>query len=128
MIPQSRYCRVYPGVAAVEGFGNGAPCACTHACRIDGSILSAEGLAAEDERIAATVAPDPVTHPPHYRRGKVECIDAIEAATGDGFLQYCKGNAIKYLWRAGLKDDALQDVKKAQWYVARLIAALEAES
>jgi hypothetical protein len=38
---------------------------------------------------------------------------------------FCIGNAIKYLWRAGLKHDELEDLKKAQWYIAREIARRE---
>ena len=60
---------------------------------------------------------DMVNQPSHYRAGEVECIDAIRAALGeDGFRDFCRGNAIKYLWRAGLKDDLDQDIAKAQWY------------
>ena len=65
---------------------------------------------------------DMVNHPPHYQ-GKVECIDAIESALGpDGFAAYCRGNAIKYAFRAGRKCDARQDLAKAGWYLARVSA------
>lgn len=67
-------------------------------------------------------ATDMVNHPPHYQ-GKVECIDAIESALGpEGFAAYCRGNAIKYAFRAGKKGDAAQDLAKAQWYLARVAA------
>lgn len=67
-------------------------------------------------------ATDMVNHPPHYQ-GKVECIDAIESALGpEGFAAYCRGNAIKYTFRAGKKGDAAQDLAKAQWYLARVAA------
>lgn len=67
--------------------------------------------------------PDMVNSPPHYAAGGMECIDALEAiGIADHF---CRGNAIKYLWRLGKKDDALQEAKKAQWYVNRLVAVLE---
>jgi len=75
---------------------------------------------------ASVNKPDPVNHPPHYTAGAVECIDAIESALGaDGFAAYCRGQVVKYLWRAGKKDDTLQDAKKAQWYVNRLVQTLE---
>jgi len=62
---------------------------------------------------------DMVNHPPHYQ-GKVECIDAIEAALGpEGFAAYCRGNAIKYSFRAGRKGPCAEDLAKAQWYLAR---------
>ena len=65
---------------------------------------------------------DMVNQPPHYQ-GKVECIDAIESALGpDGFTAYCRGNALKYTFRAGKKGDAVQDLAKAQWYLRRIAA------
>lgn len=64
--------------------------------------------------------PDMVNHPPHYTAGPIECIDAIAAALGpEGFQAYCRGTAIKYAWRAGLKDDAAQDLDKGAWYLKR---------
>jgi hypothetical protein len=61
------------------------------------------------------------TNPEHYKQGGVECIDAIEAALGKaGFKGYCQGNAIKYLWRHQHKGKAVEDLKKAEWYSARL--------
>jgi len=65
-------------------------------------------------------APDMVNHPPHYNQGGIEAIDAIEAALGpEGFKSYCRGNAIKYLWRAELKHDNKDDWAKANWYINR---------
>ncbi len=67
--------------------------------------------------------PDMVNHPPHYTQGHVECIDAIEAALGTkGFGDYCRGQAIKYVWRAGSKNDAHEDIKKAIWYLERWLS------
>jgi hypothetical protein len=72
-------------------------------------------------------AHDPVTRPAHYTAGKVESIDAIESALGrDGSVAYCIGNAMKYLNRMGKKDDAVQDARKARWYLDRAIKNLEA--
>lgn len=69
---------------------------------------------------------DPIEAPAHYRAGDIECIDAIRAALGrEGFIAYCRGNAMKYLWRAGLKGDAAECLGKARWYAAR--AEQEAE-
>jgi hypothetical protein len=64
--------------------------------------------------------------PAHYRQGPVECIDAIEAI-GCG-PDFCRGQVIKYLWRLGLKGDVVQDAKKAQWYMDRLVKILEDEA
>jgi hypothetical protein len=65
-------------------------------------------------------------NPTHYTRGAVECIDAIEAATVDkrGIEAACTANVIKYLWRYEAKN-GLEDVKKARWYLERLIAHLD---
>jgi hypothetical protein len=65
---------------------------------------------------------DPVNHPTHYTQGKVECIDAIEAATCNlpGIEAVCTGAAIKYLWRWKQKN-GLEDLLKAQWYMYKLI-------
>ena len=68
---------------------------------------------------------DPVNHPPHYQNADpaYEAIKVIEA-WGLGF---CLGNTVKYISRAGKKaDPALQDLKKARWYLDREISRLEA--
>ena len=67
-----------------------------------------------------------VTNPPHYNQGGVECLDAIEAAlTPEEFKGYCKGNIIKYVWRENFKDQNIQDLKKSNFYLNRLIDKLE---
>jgi len=62
---------------------------------------------------------DPVNHPSHYTShpSGVECIDIIEHHS------LCLGNAIKYLWRAGLKnkETLIEDLQKAIWYIEREI-------
>jgi hypothetical protein len=64
---------------------------------------------------------DNVNHPPHYSQGDIECIDAIRAALGpDAFVAYCRGNAIKYLWRCDHKGGT-EDLRKAAWYLNRAI-------
>jgi len=68
---------------------------------------------------------DPVNHPPHYTQGKVESIDAIESALGEeGFKGFLAGNAMKYIHRYRHKN-GLEDLKKARWYMDRLIKTLE---
>ena len=60
-------------------------------------------------------------NPPHYQRSEVECIDALRACmTPEEFRGYCKGSAMAYLWRLGQKDHAVQEAKKAGWYIAWL--------
>ena len=67
---------------------------------------------------------DVVNSPSHYAEGReFETIDVIE----DWGLGYHLGNAVKYISRAGRKDDILQDLKKAQWYLNREIENLELE-
>lgn len=64
---------------------------------------------------------DMVNHPPHYAAhpAGIECIDVIEP------FPFNVGSAMKYLWRAGLKGDALEDLMKAHWYVVREIGRLQ---
>ena len=65
---------------------------------------------------------DAVNHPSHYTKGGIECIDALEAALGrEGVAAFCRGNAIKYLWRAGQKVHLVEDLNKALWYIEREI-------
>jgi len=67
--------------------------------------------------------PDNVDHPTHYNRhpSGVECIDVVE------HMNFNLGNAMKYIWRADLKKDAIEDLKKAAWYVEREITRRYAE-
>lgn len=67
---------------------------------------------------------DPVSAPPHYNTGNIECIDAIqESMTPESFKGYCKGNALKYIWRMSYKGKPIEDLRKAIWYIERLIEA-----
>ena len=69
---------------------------------------------------------DNVNNPSHYNSGKVECIDALDSATVNktGIEAICVANVIKYLWRYEQKN-GVEDVKKARWYINRLIEVLE---
>jgi hypothetical protein len=74
------------------------------------------------------IQPDEVNHPPHYTDGGIECIEAIEASlTPEEFRGYCKGNLMKYGWRERLKGGT-KSLKKAQWYLDRLIQFDEAQN
>jgi hypothetical protein len=69
---------------------------------------------------------DPVNHPSHYTAGRVECIDAIESALGpEGFVNFLRGQVIKYTWRLAHKGNPVQDAEKAAWYQNLLIAKLK---
>jgi len=64
---------------------------------------------------------DDVNHPVHYNNGKVECIEAIDAAsTKEEFEGYLRGNVLKYVWRFRYKDN-VKDLQKAKWYLEKLI-------
>ena len=69
---------------------------------------------------------DMVNHPSHYTQGGIECIDCIKSAIVGkvGIEAFCVGNAIKYLFRYEEKN-GIEDVKKARWYIDRLIRELE---
>lgn len=64
---------------------------------------------------------DPVDHPSHYTKhpSGIECITVTE------HFNFNRGNAIKYIWRAGEKGDEIEDLKKAAWYIAREIQRVE---
>ena len=68
---------------------------------------------------------DVVNHPSHYMDGKIEVIDFIEEKK----LNFHRGNAVKYISRAGKKDPTkeIEDLKKAVWYLDREINRLEKE-
>lgn len=65
--------------------------------------------------------PEAVDHPGYYggESSAVECIDIVEN------MNFCRGNAIKYLWRAGGKHNEIEDLYKAKWYIEREISRLE---
>jgi hypothetical protein len=64
---------------------------------------------------------DQINRPPHYTQhfSGIECIEVVE------HMNFNLGNAVKYIWRADLKDDALENLKKAQWYIAREVERRE---
>lgn len=61
------------------------------------------------------------TNPKHYKShpSKIECIQITE------HMNFCRGNAIKYIWRAGEKNDEIEDLEKAKWYIEREIQRLK---
>ena len=69
---------------------------------------------------------DMVNNPPHYNQAGVECIEAIRAATDEGYQYYLQGNIIKYLWRYRYKN-GVQDLEKAKWYLDKLIEEINDE-
>ena len=84
------------------------------------------------EKKEATV--DLVNHPPHYNKGGMEVIEVIELVTGEktggkrtgdqGFVGYLLGNILKYLLRFEHKGKPIEDLKKARWYLDKLISVV----
>lgn len=71
---------------------------------------------------------DYVNEPPHYLKGRIESIDYIKQQLGDGFKYYLEGSMLKYNHRFKYKNDnPLEDLKKSQWYLDRLIKELSNE-
>lgn len=69
------------------------------------------------------VQDDPVNHPKHYTNhpSGIECIEIVR------HMSFNRGNAIKYIWRAGEKNDEIEDLEKAQWYLGDEIQRLKDE-
>ena len=77
--------------------------------------IEAEVTEEEDEE-------DTVNNPSHYNTGSIECIEAIEESmTPEAYRGYLKGNCMKYLWRYDYKGKPVEDLEKAQWYLAKLL-------
>jgi hypothetical protein len=69
---------------------------------------------------------DVVNSPPHYKSGGIEAIEGIEASMGpEAYAGYLKGSVTKYLWRYEKKGKPIEDLKKARWFLDRLIQKVE---
>lgn len=134
---------------SLEEILNLTPEGYTHPAVVDGKLVRCEGTECTDcdlswrhtksERLCAsrfiewlysevqedTSEGDPVNHPSHYTDGKIEVIDYIE----DKGLDFCLGNAVKYISRAGKKDQSkeVEDLQKAAWYIQRKIEQISKE-
>ena len=87
-----------------------------------------DNAALEREDVRILPVDDPVNHPSHYTAGGIECIDAIAAALTcqkDPMEAWLTGQVLKYLWRWPLKN-GVEDLKKARWYLERLIGKVGA--
>lgn len=75
-----------------------------------------------------TSAKDTVNHPDHYNNGGIECIEYLkDNMSWQGYTGYLEGNCKKYLHRWRYKQKPIEDLKKARWYLDRLIGELETE-
>ena len=83
-----------------------------YSVRFDGGVCDYVVVAEEIELVPST---DPVNHPSHYTNhpSGIECIEITE------HMSFNLGNALKYIWRCDLKNDAIEDLKKAQFYIER---------
>ena len=87
-------------------------------------------LQADEEKLLDTFyvdRDDMVNSPSHYNNSGIECLDAIKAATDDGYQYYLQGNIIKYLWRYRYKGKPVEDLQKARFYLDRLILVIKNE-
>lgn len=73
-----------------------------------------------------TRSSDPVTSPSHYTssNAQCECGRQVECIQVTEHMNFNRGNAVKYIWRADLKRDAVEDLRKARWYIDREIGRL----
>lgn len=103
--------------------------------RIDESLMKVYLDAAQEEKemskeelesqIFYEEEEDMVGSPKHYNTGNIECIEAIEESMSSvAFKGYLKGNCMKYLWRYDYKGKPIEDLEKAQWYLAKLLIEL----
>ena len=94
-------------------------------CELNHSYCTAN--TSEDcERISKAVKGDLVNHPSHYLQGGRETIETIKDVTSEGFEGYLVGSIIKYISRYKYKN-GVEDVKKCEWYIKKLIEVLEVD-
>jgi hypothetical protein len=84
------------------------------------SVFQKPSTLAPNAVMSMALHTDMVNHPPHYKAGGIETIDFIEAKN----LGYNLGNVVKYVSRADLKGNKVEDLQKARWYLDRAIANL----
>lgn len=94
--------------------------------RVGDSLRSEQGLENDLEAVQRLAEPDqtdPVNHPRHYTShpSGVECITVTE------WMSFNLGNAVKHIWRAGMKGYQIEDLRKARWYIDRELKRLGAE-
>ena len=98
-----------------------------------GGVLPFPGLnssSSASDTISFKVPDDRVNSPSHYTKGKQEAIEIIEDAINNAptmAAAMSQGQVLKYMLRCWLKDNPLEDLKKARWYLNRLLSHLEGE-
>ena len=92
--------------------------------KIDDEPIEVPGV----EEQTVEVLEDPVNRPAHYTKGGIECIEAIKASmSAEEYAGFLKGQIIKYVWRYRHKGKPVEDLKKANFYLDRLIRETEGE-
>jgi hypothetical protein len=92
--------------------------------RVSGGVGMKRGLYEIEDGVELKVSREAVQHPAHY--GGDTTYEVIKVLEAWKVLDFCLGNAIKYIARAGVKHpDPLEDLKKARWYLDRRIQQLE---
>lgn len=78
------------------------------------------------DHITIMTKSDQVNHPPHYETNGIECFDAIKASQGDSAaVNFAVCNAFKYIWRNQHKENQIQDLEKAIWYLNKAVDILK---
>lgn len=110
---------VFPDRPAPDAFGK----------RFDATDALHYSLDVETNLASVASKNDPVLHPSHYNQGGIEAIDALEAATCNlsGWKATLTYQSMKYMWRWNEKGKPLEDLKKARFYLDRLISKVEKE-
>ena len=81
----------------------------------------------DDLELVSNESKDVVNNPNHYTSGSIECIDAMQASLPpEQFKGFLRGNVQKYCWRCD-KKNGVEDLKKARWYLDKLIETIEKE-
>ena len=99
------------------------PIASDNSCEINFATATEEELDDVINKFRGNID-NAVDHPSHYTDGNIECIDYIkDKLTAEEFQGFCKGNALKYISRAGKKnpDKYNEDLEKAVWYLNKAI-------
>lgn len=72
--------------------------------------------------VARATSKEMVNHPQHYKDGKYECIEVMLQLYGkDAVLAFCLLNSFKYQWRCQMKDNCIEDLAKARWYLDKYL-------
>lgn len=105
----------------IKGTGDTIPAMIEKGYVVPGSIGVELAKKINEKQLVDYPIHDAVNHPSHYvsHPSGVECIQITE------HMGFCLGNALKYIWRADLKNDAIEDLRKAVWYIERELSLRE---